>query len=255
MEIKREVFAELDRVCRPDAILATNTSSLSVTAIAAGTAGPDRVAGLHFFNPAPVMRLVEVVTTVRTAAGDRPGGDRSRPRLGKTRSGCPTGPDSSSTRCSSPTSTTRRGCWRRATPAGRTSTRRCGRARPADGPAGPARPDRPGHLAAVLDALYAESGGPLYAPAPMLRRLVGRAAGPQAGRGFYDYQQQRRSRPVRPAFITGRTSAGSRYRDPGRGRRGSGDAAPGHDRSGWLAARRCSRRHRPSWRPPGRRAR
>ena len=69
MEIKRQVFAELDRVCRPDAILSTNTSSLSVTAIAAGTASPARVAGLHFFNPAPVMRLVEVVTTVRTAAG------------------------------------------------------------------------------------------------------------------------------------------------------------------------------------------
>ena len=67
MEIKRRVFAELDRVCRPDTVLVTNTSSLSVTAIAAGTADPARVVGLHFFNPAPVMRLVEVATTVRTA--------------------------------------------------------------------------------------------------------------------------------------------------------------------------------------------
>jgi len=64
MEIKREVFAELDRVCGPEAILATNTSSLSVTSVAAGTQHPGRVVGMHFFNPAPVMRLVEVVSTV-----------------------------------------------------------------------------------------------------------------------------------------------------------------------------------------------
>jgi 3-hydroxybutyryl-CoA dehydrogenase len=64
--IKRQVFAGLDRVCRPDAILATNTSSLPVTAIADGTGRPERVLGMHFFNPAPVMRLVEVIHTART---------------------------------------------------------------------------------------------------------------------------------------------------------------------------------------------
>ena len=64
--IKRTVIAELDRVLRPSAIIATNTSSLSVTTIAAGSAHPGRVVGMHFFNPAPVMRLVEVVTTVLT---------------------------------------------------------------------------------------------------------------------------------------------------------------------------------------------
>jgi 3-hydroxybutyryl-CoA dehydrogenase len=63
MEIKRQIFAELDRVTSPAAILATNTSSLSVTAIAAATKHPGRVVGMHFFNPAPVMRLVEVVST------------------------------------------------------------------------------------------------------------------------------------------------------------------------------------------------
>jgi len=66
LDIKRKVFAELDRACSQDAILATNTSSLSVTAIAAGTRHPARVVGMHFFNPAPVMRLVEVVSTVLT---------------------------------------------------------------------------------------------------------------------------------------------------------------------------------------------
>ncbi len=69
LQIKRQVFAELDRVCSPAAILATNTSSLSVTAIAAATKHPGRVIGMHFFNPAPVMRLVEVVSTVLTAEG------------------------------------------------------------------------------------------------------------------------------------------------------------------------------------------
>jgi 3-hydroxybutyryl-CoA dehydrogenase len=66
MDIKRQVFAELDRACRPEAVLVTNTSSLPVTAIAAGTRHPGRVAGMHFFNPAPVMRLVEVVAAVQT---------------------------------------------------------------------------------------------------------------------------------------------------------------------------------------------
>ncbi|GAB7050408.1 3-hydroxyacyl-CoA dehydrogenase family protein [Catenuloplanes indicus] len=67
LDLKHVVFAELDRVCKPSAILATNTSSLPVTEIAAGTGRPDRVIGMHFFNPAPVMRLVEVVRTVVTA--------------------------------------------------------------------------------------------------------------------------------------------------------------------------------------------
>ncbi|HTX81686.1 MAG TPA: 3-hydroxyacyl-CoA dehydrogenase family protein, partial [Streptosporangiaceae bacterium] len=69
LEIKRQVFAELERVCSPTAILATNTSSLSVTAIATATKHPGRVIGMHFFNPAPVMRLVEIVSTVLTSEG------------------------------------------------------------------------------------------------------------------------------------------------------------------------------------------
>jgi 3-hydroxybutyryl-CoA dehydrogenase len=58
---KRELFAELDRITRPDAVLATNTSALSVTEIAAATQRPGRVVGMHFFNPAPLMPLVEIV--------------------------------------------------------------------------------------------------------------------------------------------------------------------------------------------------
>ncbi|OLE23683.1 MAG: 3-hydroxybutyryl-CoA dehydrogenase [Actinobacteria bacterium 13_1_20CM_3_71_11] len=67
LDLKRQIFAELDRVCHPDAILATNTSSLSVTEISVATGRPNHVIGMHFFNPAPVMKLVEVVKTVVTA--------------------------------------------------------------------------------------------------------------------------------------------------------------------------------------------
>ncbi|GLZ04806.1 3-hydroxybutyryl-CoA dehydrogenase [Actinomadura sp. NBRC 104412] len=66
MDLKRGVFARLDEVCRADAVLATNTSSLPVTEIAASTRRPAQVVGVHFFNPAPVMRLVEVIRTVLT---------------------------------------------------------------------------------------------------------------------------------------------------------------------------------------------
>jgi 3-hydroxybutyryl-CoA dehydrogenase len=61
LPLKREVFAELDRVTRPNAILATNTSALSVAEIAEATERPERVVGMHFFNPAPVLPLVEIV--------------------------------------------------------------------------------------------------------------------------------------------------------------------------------------------------
>lgn len=66
MDVKRELFAALDSACPEHAILATNTSSLSVTEIAAVTANPKRVCGMHFFNPAPVMKLVEVIHTDHT---------------------------------------------------------------------------------------------------------------------------------------------------------------------------------------------
>jgi 3-hydroxybutyryl-CoA dehydrogenase len=68
LDLKQRIFAELDRVCRPEAILATNTSSLSVTEISVATGRPNQVIGIHFFNPAPVMKLVEVVRTVVTSA-------------------------------------------------------------------------------------------------------------------------------------------------------------------------------------------
>ena len=69
LDLKREVFAELDRVTRPDAVLATNTSALSVSEIADATQHPGRVVGMHFFNPAPVLPLVEVVRAPKSSDG------------------------------------------------------------------------------------------------------------------------------------------------------------------------------------------
>src|SRR4051812_32989211 len=66
MELKAEVLTALDKICPPDTILATNTSSLSVTELSVVTGRPSKVIGMHFFNPAPVMKLVEVVQTVVT---------------------------------------------------------------------------------------------------------------------------------------------------------------------------------------------
>jgi 3-hydroxybutyryl-CoA dehydrogenase len=66
LDLKRSIFQQLDEIVRPDAVLATNTSSLSVTQISAATSQPGRVIGMHFFNPAPVQQFVEVVRTVVT---------------------------------------------------------------------------------------------------------------------------------------------------------------------------------------------
>lgn len=67
MNIKKEIFAELDKICKEETILATNTSSLSITEIAAATNRPDKVIGMHFFNPVPVMKLVEIIRGMATA--------------------------------------------------------------------------------------------------------------------------------------------------------------------------------------------
>jgi len=66
INLKRSVFKELDGICRADVILATNTSSMSVTEIAVATQRPEKVVGMHFFNPVPLMRLVEVIRGFHT---------------------------------------------------------------------------------------------------------------------------------------------------------------------------------------------
>lgn len=67
MDIKKSIFSELDKICKPETILASNTSSLSITEVASATNRPDKVIGMHFFNPAPVMKLVEIINGMATS--------------------------------------------------------------------------------------------------------------------------------------------------------------------------------------------
>ncbi len=67
LDLKKDVFKTLDKCCRPEVVLATNTSSMSITAIAASTNRPGKVCGMHFFNPAQIMRLVEVIRGLQTS--------------------------------------------------------------------------------------------------------------------------------------------------------------------------------------------
>jgi len=67
MEAKKALFAELDKLCKPGTIIATNTSSLSITEIASATGRPDKIIGMHFFNPVPVMKLVEIIKGLATS--------------------------------------------------------------------------------------------------------------------------------------------------------------------------------------------
>ena len=67
LEVKAELFRDLDRLCRAGVILASNTSSISITKLAAVTSRPDRIIGMHFFNPVPVMKLVEIVRGLATS--------------------------------------------------------------------------------------------------------------------------------------------------------------------------------------------
>lgn len=66
LDVKNRIWSELDRICGPDAIFASNTSSLTIADMAAATSRPERMVGLHFFNPVPLMKLVEVVRTIAT---------------------------------------------------------------------------------------------------------------------------------------------------------------------------------------------
>ena len=189
LAIKQQVLVQLDQVCQPDAIIATNTSSLSVTAIAAGTTHPGRVVGMHFFNPAPVMRLVEVITTVLTSPAVGEAVTALARRLGKT-----------------PVRVTDRAGFvanalllpylnhaARLAGTGYASREDIDVA-VAEGiglPMGPlALLDLIGldTSLAILEVLRDEFGGTRYVPAPLLRRLAeaGRT-GRKSGAGFYDY--------------------------------------------------------------------
>lgn len=189
-DVKREVFTELDRLLKPGAILATGTNALSVTRLAAETSRPDRVLGLHFFAPAPVMRLVEVVSTVLTSpettaavtelvlslgkepvpVGDRPGFIADGLLFGYLNQAAAMYESRYATR-EDIDAAMRLGCGL---------------------PMGPlALLDLIGIDTAttVLEAMYEASRDRLHAPAPVLRQLSAAGLlGRKTGRGFYAYE-------------------------------------------------------------------
>jgi len=83
LEVKQKLFAQLDQVCKPEAILATNASSLSVTAIGSEVARKDRVIGMHFFNPVHIMKLLEVVISAKTSQATLDAALKVAARMGK----------------------------------------------------------------------------------------------------------------------------------------------------------------------------
>ncbi|MFC1402255.1 MULTISPECIES: 3-hydroxyacyl-CoA dehydrogenase family protein [Streptacidiphilus] len=198
LDSKRELFAELDRICPAGTVLATGTTALSVTRIAAATQRPERVIGLHFFNPAPVMQLVEVVRTVLTsaevaeaaagftrglgkspvAAGDRPGFIVNGLLFAYLNQAAAMYESRYATR-EDIDAAMRLGCGL---------------------PMGPlALLDLIGVDVAktVLEAMYAQSHDRLHAPAPVLGQLVAAGLlGRKTGRGFYSYAAPGSSQPV-----------------------------------------------------------
>ncbi len=190
MELKRTLFDQLDEACRADAILATNTSSLSITEIAGATRYPSRVAGLHFFNPAPVMKLVEVISTVLTSPETaetlallsrdlRKTPVQVSDRAGFIVNALLVPYLNHAVRLLETAQATREDIDKAAH-------------------VGLGLPMGPLTLLdligldtslAVLEVLQAEFGGTRYAPAPLLRKLCdARLFGRKSGRGFYDYR-------------------------------------------------------------------
>jgi len=83
MDLKKKIFTDLDKICQPQAILATNTSCLSIIDIASATGRPEKVLGLHFFNPVPIMKLIEIVRTIATSEDTLETGKKLGEKLGK----------------------------------------------------------------------------------------------------------------------------------------------------------------------------
>jgi 3-hydroxybutyryl-CoA dehydrogenase len=193
--VKSALFTELDAaVKRPDAILATNTSSIPIVEVARATARPGQVVGLHFFNPVPVQKLVEVIPSVLTSE-ETAGRARSFAAavLGKT---AITAPDRSGFVVNALLvpyllSAIRMLEAGHATADDIDTGMMLGCAHPM----GPLRlSDLIGldTLKAVADSMYAEYKEPLYAAPPLLLRMTAAGLlGRKSGRGFYDYQEQR----------------------------------------------------------------
>lgn len=192
MEIKKEQLRKLDGIAKPDAILATNTSSLSITELASVTKRPDKVIGLHFFNPVPVMKLVEVISGRRTAPEVQDKAIAFCKDLGKTPVTVDEAPGFVVNRLLIPMINEAIGVYAE----GIASVEEIDTAMKL-GSNHPMGPLELGDFIgldvclAIMEVLYTEFSDSKYRPHPLLRKMV-RAGqlGRKTGQGFYDYTRK-----------------------------------------------------------------
>jgi 3-hydroxybutyryl-CoA dehydrogenase len=187
--VKEAVFRAADALCPPEAILASNTSSIPITTLAAATSRPDKVIGMHFFNPVPVLKLVEVIRAVQTSDETAAAVVALAEDLGKTPAEANDFPGFVSNRILMPF----------VNEAAYALMEGVAEAEAIDTIAklGFAHPMGPLALAdligldtcvAIMEVLHEGLGDPKYAPCPLLRRYVAAGRlGRKSGRGFYEY--------------------------------------------------------------------
>ncbi|HEU4700297.1 MAG TPA: 3-hydroxybutyryl-CoA dehydrogenase [Gemmatimonadales bacterium] len=187
--LKFQVFETLDRVCRPEAILATNTSSISITEIAARTKRADQVIGMHFMNPVPVMQLVEVIRGQDTSDATTGRVMEIAKALGKTPVEVNDYPGFVANRILMPMINEAIYCVMEgvAAPEAIDTVMKLGMAHPM-GPLTLADFIGLDVCLAILEVMHQGLGDPKYRPCPLLRRMVAAGhLGRKSGRGFYDY--------------------------------------------------------------------
>ena len=188
-EIKRDLFRDLDRIARPGVILATNTSSISITRLAAQTGRPDRVIGMHFFNPVPVMQLVEVIRGLATTQDTFDTVRALAEKLGKTPVEVNDAPGFVSNRVLMPLLNEAMYAVMEgvATPEAVDQVFKLGMAHPM-GPLTLADFIGLDVCLDIMRVLYEGLGDPKYRPCPLLIRMVDAGwLGRKSGRGFYSY--------------------------------------------------------------------
>ena len=190
LDVKRAIFAQLDQLCGPETILATNTSSISVTEIAAATGRPDQVIGMHFMNPVPLMKLVEIVRAQETSDETVRVINECSEALGKTPVETDDYPGFVSNRVLMPMINEAVYCLMEgvATAEGIDTVMKLGMNHPM-GPLALADLIGLDVCLDIMNVLYDGFGDSKYRPCPLLRRMVAAGnLGRKAGKGFYDYQ-------------------------------------------------------------------